>query len=161
MKPRRNEPDWCTTRLGRLQQDGDGRLRFIQRAFGLVLWHQRGCKVQSVDCLVNTNHQPFKYDPIPISIGQKFLFHSFHSHICRVLIPKVQHLPPLRINRQHVLVAFAPSARVRPLLCVSIHLSVSIHSNLFILRSLSGITGIGDGVAFWGRSISVTRLRTT
>lgn len=44
VKARRDPPDWCTTRLGRLQQDGDGGFRFIQRSFRLILWHHWGWK---------------------------------------------------------------------------------------------------------------------
>lgn len=65
MKPRRNEPDWCTTWLGRLQQDGDGRFRFIQRSFRLILWHHWGWKWIS-GLFVQHKSSTFQKWPIPI-----------------------------------------------------------------------------------------------
>lgn len=138
----RNEPDWCTTWMGRLQQDGDGRFRFIQRSFRLILWHQRGWKSIS-GLFVQHKSSTFQIWPIPIFTREinDACLHWPRSSILQLL--------PLCINRQHFLVAFTPLTHVRPLLpCPSIYLSKSLHSNLFILHSLNGITEIGDDVAF-------------
>ena len=93
-----------------------------------------------------------------VSIGQKVLFHShFSFHICLVLIPKVEQLVPLCINRQHYLVAFTPLTLLRTLFpCPSIYLSTSLHSDRFILYSLNEITEIGDGMAFGEKHLCYT-----